>query len=317
MDCMGRILCTLVVTSGLLATPSAQQAPVFRSGSDNVSVFVTVADKSGRLVPNLTRADFEVRDNGKPQALTVFDNTPQPIRLIVLIDISGSMTSNVPLLRAAGAALVQNLGPNDLAKIGTFGNQIELGPTFTRNAQELFASLPANVEPNQRTPLWKAIDQAITDLGQTEGRRVVLVMSDSKDSGPTGFNQKWVMQPDIDERATREDVMIYGVGVRSSLSPQGGLGSGGMMAAMTATLPDPGLGKVAEDSGGGYFELRPRSDLSQVFAQVMDELHHQYLLGFSPPARDGKEHKIEVKIAGKDMKVRARKAYRAPAATKG
>lgn len=304
---MGRILICLVAAS---VTLSAQQAPVFRSGSENVAVYVTVTDKSGRLVPGLGRADFEVRDNGKPQPLTVFDNSPQPIRLIVLIDISGSMTRNLSLLRAASTALVQNLGPEDLAKVGTFGEEIQIGSTFTRSAQELIASLPASVMPNQPTPLWKAIDQAMGEFGTAEGRRVVLVMSDSKDSGPVGaWRSRWVMQPDVIDRATNEDVMIYGIGVRSSL--QGGMG-GGPMGALTATLPDPGLGKVAEESGGGYFELRPRMDLAQVFAQVMNELHHQYLLGFTPPARDGKEHEIEVKLAQKDMKVRARKAYRAP-----
>ena len=65
---------------------------------------------------------------------------------------------------------------------------------------------------------------------------------------------------------------------------------------MAADLPDPGLGTAALDSGGGYFEIRPRDDLGAAFARVIDELHSQYLLGFSPPARDGKEHKIEVKV---------------------
>jgi Ca-activated chloride channel family protein len=306
---MTRLLCCLCVLVGLTALPSAQQAPVFRSGSDNVAVYVTVTDKSGRLVPNLTRADFEVRDNGKPQELAVFDNTPQPIRLIVMVDISGSMTRNVPLLRAATTALVQHLGPNDLAKLGTFGEEIQIGPTFTKSAQDLLATFPTTVAPNQPTPLWKAVDQAMTELGTAEGRRVVLVMSDSKDSGPIGkWGSKIVMQPDVIDRANREDVMIYGIGVRSAI--QGGFGSA--MDALTSTLPDPGLGKVADDTGGGYFELRPRMDLGQVFAQVMDELHHQYLLGFRPPARDGKDHKVEVKVVPKDMKVRARKEYRAP-----
>jgi Ca-activated chloride channel family protein len=304
------MLLTFLVAALLLAVPSAQQAPVFRSGSDNVAVYVTVTDKSGRLVPTLTREDFEVRDNGKPQTLTVFDNTPQPIRLIVMVDISGSMTRNVPLLRAAATALVQNLGPNDLAKLGTFGEEIRIGPTFTRDARELLASFPTMVEPNQPTPLWRGVDQAMTELGTSEGRRVVLVMSDSKDSGPFGkWGSKIIMQPDVSDRANREDVMVYGIGVRSAI--QGGVGN--PMDMLTSSLPDPGLGKVAEDSGGGYFELRPRMDLGQVFKQVMDELHHQYLLGFRPPARDGKDHKIEVKVAQKDMKVRTRKEYRAPA----
>ncbi len=75
---------------GALGAAGAQQ-PVFRGASEAVRVFVTVTDRDGRLVPNLTQDAFEVRDEGKPQPISIFDNTPQPIRLILMLDISGSM----------------------------------------------------------------------------------------------------------------------------------------------------------------------------------------------------------------------------------
>src|SRR4051794_32465695 len=123
---MGRIVTVFVLCLALCVVATAQtpQAPVFRGTAENVPVFVTVTDKSGRLVPDLAREDFQVSDNGKPQTLTIFDNSPQPIRLIVLIDISGSMEGNVPLMRAACQYLVKDLRPDDLAKIGTFGKEI-------------------------------------------------------------------------------------------------------------------------------------------------------------------------------------------------
>ena len=286
---------------------TAQQP--FRVVSDNVPVFATVTDKSGKPVPALTRADFQVQDNGKPQPITLFDSAPQPIRLIVLVDISGSMVRNLPFLREACTQLVASLGPDDLARVGTFGETIDISPVFTREAAQLLAAIPQAVPPNMPTPLWNAIDKAIGEFGPGAGRPVVLVMSDSKDSGPR-FRQKILTQLDISDRAEREDVMIYGIGVLSRVPMSGG---GTMMGMLVAGLPDPGLGTVAVDSGGGYLEIRPRDDLSTAFARVVDELHHQYLLGFAPPSRDGKTHKIEVRVAGKDLKVRARKTYRAPA----
>jgi hypothetical protein len=92
-----------------------------------------------------------------------------------------------------------------------------------------------------------------------------------------------------------------------------GLGAGGF-AALTADLPDPGLARVAEETGGGYIELRAGENLGVAFAGVADELHSQYLLGFAPPKRDGKVHKIEVKItkSGGGLKPRARRSYVAP-----
>ena len=101
---------------------------MFRGGSDAVRVFVTVTDRDGRLVTTLTQDDFEVRDEGKPQPITLFDNTPQPIRLIVMLDVSGSMEGNLPLLRDAVAQLFARLRPDDVARVGTFGHEVDDQP---------------------------------------------------------------------------------------------------------------------------------------------------------------------------------------------
>jgi hypothetical protein len=84
---------------------------------------------------------------------------------------------------------------------------------------------------------------------------------------------------------------------------------------LTADLPDPGLARVAEESGGGYTEIRFGEDLGAAFARVADELHSQYLLGFSPPKRDGKVHDVEVRVSQRGLKPRARKSYLAPPAS--
>src|SRR5262245_59817371 len=96
------------------AQPATQDQPVFRRGSDLVRVFVTVTARDGRLVTTLAQNEFEVLDGGKPQPITLFDNTPQPIRLVVMLDVSGSMSGNLQLLRAASSQLFARLGPNDV-----------------------------------------------------------------------------------------------------------------------------------------------------------------------------------------------------------
>ena len=92
-----------LLAASIIATAASQpsQPPVFRGGGDIVRVFATVTNRDGRLVTTLGRDAFEVRDEGKPQPITQFDNTPQPIRLIVMLDVSGSMEGNLPLLRAS------------------------------------------------------------------------------------------------------------------------------------------------------------------------------------------------------------------------
>ncbi len=315
---MPRPLALAILAMATIAAVAARPAQdVFRGTTDTVRVFVTVTDRDGRLVTTLDRGQFEVRDKGKPQPIVVFDNSPQPVQLVVMLDVSGSMSGNLPLLRAAAEQLFASLGPDDVARVGTFGQDITISPTFTREPASLQGALPAAISENAPTPLWRALDRAMDAFDATsDRRRVILVLSDGKDSGPIGFRGPFVSQADIIDRARTDNVMIYGIGLRSrsTMPPQIGIGPGALQAAMLADLPDPGLARTALDTGGGYAEIRPRQDLGTAFAQVADELHSQYLIGFAPPARDGKRHSISVRVSVKGLKPRARKDYVAPPA---
>ena len=299
---------------GVVALAAGQQ-PVFRGTTDAVRVFVTVTDRDGRLVTTLTQADFEVRDEGKPQPIALFDNTPQPVRLVLMLDVSGSMEGNLALLREASEQLFARLRPGDRLRIGTFGEEIVISPSFTRNPRELRAALPTSIRPDAPTPLWRAIDRAIAAFkDEGEERPVILVLSDGKDSGPVDFRQQGGSQAEVIERARRDNVMIYGIGLRSRgrrpMNP--GVGPGALQAMLTDDLPDPGLARVAEETGGGYSEIRFGQDLGAAFTQVADELHSQYLIAFAPPKRDGKVHDIDVRVSQRGLTPRARKSYVAP-----
>ena len=298
-----------------------QQQPVFRGSGDAVRVFATVIDRDGRLVPGLQQDAFEVRDEGKPQPLTQFDNSPRPIRLVVMLDVSGSMHGNLELLRDASEQLFTRLSADDLARLGSFGERVTIGPQFTHDVHELEASLPRDIPPDAPTPLWRALDEAMDSFGDDANlRRVILVLSDGKDSGPLDLRHRVYSQGDVIDRARNDDVMVYAVGMHSRpqrpaggmLGGGGGIGPGGLRQALLEGLPDPGLARVAEETGGGYTEIRYGEDLGAAFARVADELHSQYLIGFAPPRRDGKVHHIDVRVSGKGMKSRARRSYVAP-----
>ena len=306
---------TLVAIAAAVMAASAQQQPVFRGTGDAVHVYVTVTDRDGRLVTTLARDDFEVRDEGSPQSITLFDNTPQPIRLVVMLDVSGSMEGNLGLLRAAAEQLFSRLRPDDVVRVGSFGHDIVIGPQFTRNPDELRRGLPTAIAPDAPTPLWRAIDEALAAFGTEGGARpVILVLSDGKDSGPMSLTQRYISQVDVIDRARAADVMIYAIGMRSrgqrNMPP--GIGRGGLQAMLTADLPDPGLARVAQETGGGYTEIRFGQDLAAAFTRVADELHSQYLIGFAPPKRDGKVHDLDVRISQRGLTSRARKNYVAP-----
>jgi Ca-activated chloride channel family protein len=308
---MTRFRTGVTAAACLIGAAVAAQQPVFRGSGDVVRVFSTVTDRDGKLVTTLGRDDFEVRDEGKPQPITQFDNTPQPVRLVVMLDVSGSMEGNLQLLREAADELFTRLRPDDVARVGSFGDDVDVGAGFTHEIRDLRAALPRSIAPDAPTPLWRAVDAAITAFGsEKDMRSVVLVLSDGKDSGPISFRQRYISQAEVIDRARREDVMVYGIGMRSrGRRPPPGFGPGGLQAALEADLPDAGLALVAEHTGGGYVEIRPNQDLGAAFARVAEELHSQYLLGFVPPRKDGKVHEVDVRVGQRGLKARARKTY--------
>jgi VWFA-related protein len=137
----------------------------------------------------------------------------------------------------------------------------------------------------------------------------VLIFTDGGNS-PAGLDASNHSLPDVMRRAQQEDVMIYGIGLQTTvLRGRGGGGIGGLTGGMTIVRPDPGLARIADETGGGYFELTRADDLASTFSGVADELHHQYALGFDPPRLDDRMHKIEVRVSQKGAKVRSRTEY--------
>jgi len=283
------VLAALTLTS----TPTAQQA-TFRAGTRTVPVYATVTDTNGRLVPDLERGDFEIYDNGKKQDVTLFENAVQAISVVVMLDTSGSMTMHLDLLKQAATQFVIRLLPEDKARVGSFSdrNKIRISPAqFTNDRDELMRALRDDLQFGNPTALWDATDRSMDALTGIDGRRVVLVFTDG------GDNDSDRSQKDVLSRAQAEEFMIYAIGLRSRVRGQG------------ITQPDKGLRKVADETGGGYFELERTDELNSTFTRVAQELHSQYVLGFSPQALDGKTHTLEVRVTRPGLVARARKSY--------
>lgn len=274
---------------------TAQQP--FRSGTRTVAIYATVIDASGRLVTDLGREHFTVYDNGKPQPVALFANDPQDITMTAMLDTSGSMANNVSLVRNAAMALVSYLRPDDRVRLGSFGGRIMLSPAFTSNTEDLARFLWERLRPGGGTPLWDAVDVAMDTLADRQGRRVVLVFSDGND------RQSRLKMKDIMRRAQQQEFMIYAIGC------WGAKDGGRIPLAPEVEKPDGSLRKVADETGGGYAELLWTDDLDASFRRVADELHSQYLIGFSPAKADGKLHKLEVRVDVPGLTVRTRKSY--------
>ena len=314
-----RLLTSGCVVAAALAVAHAQQQPTFGTTTRTVAIYATVTDSQGRLAPDLSRDNFEVYDNGVKQDLTVFSNDIQPITGILLLDRSGSMKPNLELQVRAAETFVHGMLAEDRLRIGNFGQDIVIEPDdFTSDRDALLKVLHGDLQRDGPTPLWNAIDRAIDKLLLEKTRRVVVAMSDGVDE-PVDFSGRAKSMKDVMKRAEDDDIMIYAVGVEG-LSPmqpatQGFGGPGIMPQRRNQPLmqkPDEGMAKIAAATGGGYFELTSPGDVLGRFDRVIDELHHQYALGFAPQKADGKLHELTVKLNRQGYTVRARKHYLAP-----
>ena len=315
-----RGIAALCVAATTLAGLTASQEPVFRSRAETVPVYATVLGPDDALVTNLSRDDFQVFDNGRLQPITQFSASLQPIHIIVMLDMSGSMSGNLDVLRRGAVQMFTRLLPGDEARVGNFGDRIVISPTFTNDVDTLIRTLYLDLQAGGPTPLWGAVNAAMAALARADGRRVVLVLSDGKDSGapgpggrPSGPTLAQVIQ-----RAQAEDFMVYAIGLRSR---EGGVGLAGRRTRGGTRRPrprmgegdepDPGLRELATESGGGYFALTETTDLGEVFARVADELHRQYLIGYAAPENDGRIHQVELRTSNPTLRVQARHSYRA------
>ena len=274
------------------------QQPTFRTGTRTVALYATVIDAQKRLVPDLTQEDFEVTDNDKPQSIEVFIREVQPITVVVMLDTSASMTGNLELLSRAAEQFVIRMLPKDKGLVGAFNDKIEFFPaTFTANRDTLIASLK-DLDFGNPTRLYDAIAASMERLHKIDGRRVVLVFTDGDDTGSR------VNVNDVLEQARTNEAMIYAVGLRSDYFNG---------SRQVRSKPDSGLKRLAEETGGGYFELDKTADLAPTFTRVAQELHSQYVLGFTPGLLDGKVHRLGIRVKRPGMTVRARKSYLASA----
>ncbi len=279
------VLPALTVLAGLVVAAAPQQT-VFRSTVDLVPVFATVLGSDGSFATGLTKDDFTVLDNGKPQDIVSFSDEAQTISVSVILDTSGSMATARPRVFAAAGVFLDNLGADDRAMIGSLVYQ---GPPFTSDKARLRSSMEL-LPRDPGSPVWMALDRAVTSLAPETNRRVIVIYTDGRNQDLSQFRALRLSESTLRTRIEAAGVMVYAIGFEGM-----SMGSG--------------LKTIARRSGGRATELGLADDLAAALAAVADELHHQYLLGFTPTTLDGRTHRIQVRLRQPALTVRARESY--------
>ena len=286
-----RVVATLKNGDRLVQTVTTRNLEYVESVDvDVVQIAVVVTDDRGRFVPGLTQSDFQVSEDGVPQKISSFSGERTPLELVTAIDVSSSVTQALPDMKTAATRFLGGLEAADQATVVGFNESIY---TLARRStdQTIRERAIGRLRAWGGTALYDAIVHAIDVLARQTGRRAIVLFTDGEDQ-----NSHAPMGTAI-ARVEASDAMIYVVG-------QG--------RAVHSKDLQKLLQRIATTSGGRAFFSNTPQKLDEAFGEILDDLHHQYLMSYPAPddQRDGKWHSISVKAGGGKYKVRARSGYR-------
>lgn len=285
----------LLLLAGGPAPAEEQRAPRFRSGVYLVKVTATVRDAEGRLVGDLTRGDFEILENGRPQRITQFERGRVPVSLGVVLDVSQSMLGQrMDDARAAlRRFLVDLLEPGDEVFLMVFNHDPRLEAPWTRGPSRLRGRLDG-VRPYGATAIYDALVTALPMFAhRAHDRAAVVIISDGSDTASD------VTREDVRWQIRRSDAFVYAVGIDApERRPINDRVNARLLRDVTA-------------ESGGYTEIIADSpELAPATERIAEELNHQYTLAYAPEVPpDGRYRRIVVRVRGGDYRVRARRGY--------
>jgi Ca-activated chloride channel family protein len=262
-----------------------------------VSIFVNVTDRNGAIVGGLARGDFAVTEDGRPQDIAVFEKQSElPLNLTLAIDTSGSVRKDLSEEAAAGRRFAHAiLRSQDQMSVMQFATNVTALSPFTNKVSQIDHALD-KLRADWATALYDAIYQGSERLGPTEGRKVLVVVSDGDDTvHSTTYAQAL-------EEALRDEVMIYSL-IDVPIEASAGRDTGGEHALIT----------LSEQTGGKYFYVN-EGGLDKAFAKVSDDLRTQYLIGYYPHNQEpGRTfHRIRVTVpraSTQDFNIRHKVGY--------
>ncbi len=316
MTRVSRPLVVLVVAAGFVALgmraagptvvtaqnePQAPiQPPTFRTGVDVVSINVTVSDRDGRFVTDLSPEEFLVYEDGVQQDITFFSRSQLPIALAMLMDTSASMDERMTTAQEAAIGFAQRLRPQDIAEIIDFDNRVNILQTFTNDVDALETAI-RQTSAGGSTQLYNALYISLRELKKAPlraedlRREAIVVLSDGEDTSSL------VSFEEVLDLAKRSETGIYTIGLKPSEDGR----AGGFNES------DYVLRTLAHETGGRSFSPDSVEDLPEIYEEISDELSSQYSLGYisGNPMRNGRWRRVVIRVARDDLFTRTKQGY--------
>ena len=314
----GQAMCTTVIVLLIASALLGAQLPTklqLKSDVLLVNVVATVVDRKGRTVPNLTTDDFIIEEDGQPQTIKLFlPSADLPISIGVIIDASGSMQSKIRTAQRAVDRFFSMIHKDDEIFLMTFAMQASLIADFTSDRTKLTNALMTGINVSGGTALYDSLYQALqkVQLGRYDKKAVLLVTDGEDFNSLTRFDKAL-------QYIREAEMLVYSIGIKGSpvfdLGADPLSGNAGSSARNHTTVNMKVLNQFGEASGGKAWEISEAAfgrNMDAVLDTLAAELRSQYSIGYYPnrPKKDGKWHRVGIRMKNPDYVVRGRKEYR-------
>jgi Ca-activated chloride channel homolog len=321
--------------SGRRLPPTNQQQSsddVIRLRADEVLLNVTVVDPYGRQATDLAREEFIVAEDGRRQDIASFLISSVPVNVVLMLDASGSIVSEINSLRDAAMQFVEQLGPEDKLSVVEFHTKVELIQDWTSKADDVRHALSWRFKPGMvmtkdghyeqgSTSLYDAIyATADEQLAKLQGRKAIIILTDGDDTSSKVTYQQALAS------MIRTSAVVYVVSKARAFiteinSQYGGkvgrifgTANGAQMYTARLERAERAMTELSTRTGGKIFSPLKDSEMKSVYAQVARELKNQYILTYvsKNEARDGGLRQVRVYLTRPGYSVRTRESYYAP-----
>jgi VWFA-related protein len=300
-----RTLAPLLPTTLLSVRILAQEGappPQYRVSVDTVSLALSVLDGDARLVTGLPQENFQIFEDGVEQQIQFFSQGELPLRMVILVDTSGSMDQKLELAQEAAVRFVRSLKPGDQVQVVEFNDRVLTLAEFTSDFDQVERAI-RGTEATGATSLYNAIYVSLKDLQRENpeelDRRAIVVLSDGNDT------KSVLAFEDVKEQARKSSVIIYAISLRANEND---------LQKEKYRNAKYELDVLARESGGVSYAPLKIDDLSGVYEQIATELKSQYSLGYvsTNATADGSWRRLQIISKAPGTAIRSRGGYFAP-----
>ncbi|HEY7698469.1 MAG TPA: VWA domain-containing protein [Vicinamibacteria bacterium] len=296
------LLAALVAARAFAQETTQDQRPQYRVSVDTVSLAVSVLDGEGRLVTGLPQENFRIFEDGLEQEIRFFSRGELPLRMVILLDTSGSMNEKLSLAQEAAVRFARSLKSGDQVQVVEFNDRVLTLADFTSDFDRVEQAI-RQTQARGATALYNALYVSLKDLHRENpeelDRRAMVVLSDGNDTASiVGFE-------DVKEQARKGSVVIYAISLRATEAD---------LVKDKYRNAKYELDVLARESGGVSYAPTKIGDLAGVYEEIANELKTQYSLGYvsTNAVADGTWRRLQILSNEAGTQIRSRGGYFAP-----